>query len=104
MGSNSFDRSRRALLKALALLSGAGCAAAREAGAQDSKPKAVLKKYSKERVGYRDEPYLGRNCAKCVLYAGDGVCAILDEQVSPDGWCTQWTPATMGRNGTSRVV
>ena len=101
MGSNSFARSRRRLLKALALLSGVALGAGREAGAQDSKPKAILKKYSKERVGYRDEPYQGRTCSKCVLYAGDGNCAIVDGQVSPDGWCTQWTPATMGRSAKS---
>ena len=57
---------------------------------------AQSKKYSKERVGYRDEPYQGRTCAKCVLYAGHGECAIVEGEVSPNGWCVQWTPATMG--------
>ena len=98
MRSISFDRSRRGLLRALALLGAGAFGAALEARAQDGKPKAILKKYSKERVGYRDEPYLGRTCSKCVLYAGEGNCAIVDGQVSPDGWCTQWTPATMGRS------
>ena len=56
----------------------------------------MSKKYSKERVGYRDEPYQGRTCAKCVLYAGHGECAIVEGEVSPNGWCVQWTPATMG--------
>jgi len=103
MRSISFRRSRRGLLKAAAALVAAfGLdAAAQDAGkpaAPDAnKPKAAMKKYSKERVGYRDEPYLGRTCGKCVLYAGDGNCAIVDGQVSPDGWCTQWTPATIGR-------
>jgi hypothetical protein len=100
MRSISFDRSRRGLLRALALLGGGALGGALEGRAQDGKPKAVLKKYSKERVGYRDEPYLGRTCSKCVLYAGDGNCAIVDGQVSPDGWCTQWTPATIGRSGS----
>jgi len=57
---------------------------------------AQTKKYTKEQVGYRDEPYLGRSCAKCVLYAGHGECAIVQGAVSQDGWCVQWTPATMG--------
>ncbi len=57
---------------------------------------AQLKKYSKERVGYRDEPYQGRTCAKCVLYVGHGECAIVEGEVSANGWCLQWTPATMG--------
>lgn len=60
--------------------------------AADSKSK----KYTKERVGYRDEPYEGRSCSKCVLYAGEGDCAIVEGKVSPSGWCVQWTPATVG--------
>ena len=99
MRSTPFRRSRRGLLRVVALLGGAALGTALEAGAQDAKPKAVLKKYSKERVGYRDQPYEGRTCAKCVLYAGDGNCAIVEGQVSPDGWCMQWTPATIGQSG-----
>lgn len=98
MRSIPFRRSRRRLLKAAALLGGAAVGGALDAAAQDTKPKAVLKKYTKERVGYRDQPYEGRTCAKCVLYAGDGNCAIVEGQVSPDGWCMQWTPATIGRS------
>jgi len=51
---------------------------------------------TREEVGYRDEPYLGRTCSRCVLYAGDGKCVILSEPVNPAGWCTQWVPNTMG--------
>jgi hypothetical protein len=57
---------------------------------------AGSKKYSKERVGYRDEPYLGRACGKCVLYAGNGECTIVEGAVNIHGWCVQWTPATIG--------
>jgi len=71
-------------------------AATRDSAAQQ-KPKATLKKRSKEAVGYRDEPYEGRSCAKCVLYAGHGECVLVEGEVSPNGWCVQWTPATMGR-------
>jgi hypothetical protein len=67
-----------------------------ESSAQQ-KPKATLKKRSKEAVGYRDEPYAGRSCAKCVLYSGHGECVLVEGEVSPNGWCLQWTPATMGR-------
>jgi hypothetical protein len=56
----------------------------------------AAKKCSKERVGYRDEPYLGRTCARCVLYPGHGECAIVEGEVRPNGWCLQWTPATVG--------
>lgn len=61
---------------------------------------AQAKKYSKERVGYRDEPYQGRTCARCMLYVGDGECAIVEGQIRPDGWCVQWTPATFGQTGS----
>jgi hypothetical protein len=107
MRSISFRRSRRSLLRAVALLGGAVLGTTLEAVAQDKpkpKPKAVMKKYTKERVGYRDEPYEGRTCGKCVLYAGDGNCAIVEGQVSSNGWCTQWTPATIGQSGGPSVV
>ncbi len=105
MRSNRFRPSRRSALRAVAVAGGAVLCGALEAAAEDkAKPKAVLKKYPKERVGYRDEPYQGRTCAKCVLYAGDGNCAIVEGTVSQDGWCTQWTPATMGNAGVPPVT
>ena len=58
--------------------------------------KPGLRIRSREEVGYRDEPYLGRTCSRCVLYQGDGKCVILSELVNPNGWCTQWVPNTMG--------
>jgi hypothetical protein len=60
------------------------------------KPQLQLKKRSKESVKYQDTPYLGRTCAKCMLYAGEGRCAIIAEPVRPDGWCNQWIPPTLG--------
>jgi anaerobic selenocysteine-containing dehydrogenase len=65
------------------------------AGAQD-KPQPGLRKRSREQVRYQNEPYLGRTCSRCVLYQGDGICVILDGAVSPNGWCNQWVPNTMG--------
>ena len=100
MADSSFNPSRRRILLTLTAAGGALTTAA--ASAQTSKP--TSKKYSKERVGYRDEPYQGRTCAKCVLYAGDGNCAIVEGTVSQDGWCTQWTPATMGNAGVPPVT
>ena len=58
--------------------------------------KPGLRIRTREEVGYRDEPYLGRTCSRCVLYQGEGKCVILSDPVSPNGWCTQWVPNTMG--------
>jgi high potential iron-sulfur protein len=95
MADSNFKPVRRRFLAASAALCGA------LSGAAGAAQPAPLKKYSKERVGYRDEPYQGRTCAKCVLYAGNGECAIVEGQVSPDGWCLQWMPATRGQAPTT---
>ncbi len=87
---------RRVLLAAISVSGAALLVGGLDSNAQQ-KPKATLKKRSKEAVGYRDEPYAGRSCAKCVLYAGHGECVLVEGEVSPNGWCLQWTPATMGR-------
>ena len=60
------------------------------------KPKDPFRKRTREEVQYQAEPYLGRSCARCVLYQGNGVCVILEGAVSPEGWCNQWVPNTAG--------
>lgn len=94
MSTKPVLQSRRALLKAACMM-GAAVAAPGVAKAQ-TKPPDGLRVRSREEVGYQDEPYLGRTCAKCVLYQGYGKCVILSEAVSPTGWCKQWVPNTMG--------
>jgi hypothetical protein len=89
MGDDSVS-GRRFFLGGALLAAGAAALSLRRPGLAQSK------KYTKERVGYRDEPYEGRTCAKCVLYTGHGECAIVEGEVSPNGWCVQWTPATIG--------
>jgi ABC-type sugar transport system substrate-binding protein len=82
---------RRRLLTAVVACAGAAMASA----AAQQKP-GGMRIRTREEVGYRDEPYLGRTCSRCVLYQGDGKCVILSEPVSANGWCTQWVPNTMG--------
>jgi hypothetical protein len=84
--------------RALLMLGVAGALVSTGTPAAEQRP-GSMKKYTKERVGYRDEPYQGRTCAKCVLYNGHGECAIVEGEVSVNGWCIQWTPATMGQAG-----
>jgi hypothetical protein len=89
--------SRRALLKSAAVLAATVAVAPVAAQQNRKKPQQPgMRIRTREEVGYRDEPYLGRTCSRCVLYAGDGKCVILSEPVSPEGWCTQWVPNTMG--------
>ena len=90
MKSRPLVPARRTLLKAA--VAGAGLATASAVAQQ----KPGLRIRTREEVGYRDEPYLGRTCSRCVLYQGDGKCVILSEPVDPNGWCTQWVPNTMG--------
>ena len=85
MRSFSFSVSRRGWLRAIGALGGLALGTVLDARAEDSKSKAAGKKYTKERVGYRDEPYLGRTCAKCVLYSGDGNCVKPSVQSIQDG-------------------
>ena len=99
MEDSKFVGRRRWLLN-LALATAAAGVIAKPSAAAESK----AKKYTKERVGYRDEPYEGRTCSKCVLYAGEGECAIVEGKVSPTGWCVQWTPATVGGAAATHQV
>lgn len=93
MSQPPIDARRRRTIALLAVGVASACSAAVHAARPEPQRS---KKYTKERVGYRDEPYNGRTCGMCMLYAGDGECAIVEGVVRKEGWCTQWTPATMG--------
>ncbi|MBI1398215.1 MAG: twin-arginine translocation signal domain-containing protein [Betaproteobacteria bacterium] len=95
MNGNESGRGRRRFLGRCAVAASAAMAGT-VAAVERPKPKDALRRRTREEVGYRDEPYLGRSCAKCVLYQGHGECVILEGPVSPNGWCTQWVPASMG--------
>ncbi|MEX0960443.1 MAG: high-potential iron-sulfur protein [Burkholderiales bacterium] len=88
---------RRALLLGGAAVLGATVLPVRaiERG-PDGRYPLEMRKRTAEDVKYQSEPYKDRTCAQCVLYQGDGVCVILDFAVSPNGWCNQWVPNTMG--------
>ena len=87
-------RSRRVFLRQCVAAS--LCLPALAAAVERPKPKDPFRKRSREEVQYQAEPYLGRSCAQCVLYQGHGVCVILEDAVSPDGYCNQWVPNTAG--------
>jgi len=90
--------SRRALLKGAAVLAATVTVATpcRAAEPQEDPAARAMRIRTREEVGYRDEPYLGRTCSRCVLYAGDGQVCHPQRAGEPEGWCTQWVPNTMG--------
>ena len=96
MNRDTSSAPRRRLLRYL--LSGIAAVFTLPVLGDDAKSKLPtgLKKRPRESVGYRDFPYEKRTCAKCMLYVGDGECVIIDGKVSPEGWCNQWTPPTIG--------
>jgi High potential iron-sulfur protein len=45
---------------------------------------------------YQDKPKDGKSCAGCKMFSastsGQGVCAIVDGEIQPNGWCMAYTP------------
>ncbi len=72
---------RRVVLKVMAALAGTIAASVR---GQAKAPKAALK--------YQDSPKNGERCSACVHFVSGGQCKIVEGQISPDGWCTAYTP------------
>lgn len=62
--------------------------------------RGVAGKASKLDVYYQDKPKDGKRCATCRQYtpsaSGAGVCALVEGNVSADGWCMAYAP----RNGS----
>lgn len=53
-------------------------------------------KAEKQDFFYQDKPKEGKSCSSCRLYSvndlGKGQCAIVDGDVSPNGWCMAYSP------------
>ena len=44
---------------------------------------------------YQDRPKDGKSCSTCRLYsaaAGKGRCAVVDGEISANGWCMAYSP------------
>ena len=58
--------------------------------------KAFAAKLQKEDVAYQERPKAGRSCATCRQFSlttsGKGTCAVVEGEVSADGWCTAYSP------------
>jgi hypothetical protein len=48
-------------------------------------------KLSQEQAEYRDTPQNGEKCSNCQHFiAESNTCAVVEGEVSPDGWCKLW--------------
>ena len=48
-------------------------------------------KVSKETANYQDQPKGNDSCANCLHFMADSrSCALVEGDISPDGWCTFW--------------
>jgi len=91
MSNESSALSRRAALRQcthwLALAAAAGVA-------QAPRP-AHAAKLPKDDIFYQDKPKEGRKCADCKLFqpagSGKGSCAVVEGEVSPEGWCAAFS-------------
>ena len=58
--------------------------------------RASASKAAKGDFFYQDKPKEGKSCSLCRLYSvsdlGKGQCAVVDGEVSPNGWCMAYSP------------
>lgn len=82
--------SRRSLLKTGALLAGSTLFAALAPG----KPAFAQQKASKAAMQYQDKPKGDQQCSNCMHFVPKNSCAIVDGNISPQGWCIAWVKKT----------
>ena len=58
---------------------------------------AAAAKSQKADVAYQDKPKAGKSCASCRQFsptaAGKGTCAVVEGEVSANGWCAAYSPS-----------
>ena len=58
---------------------------------------AATAKAQKEDVAYQDRPKAGKSCASCRQFsptaAGKGICALVEGEISANGWCVAYSPS-----------
>jgi hypothetical protein len=57
---------------------------------------AAAGKAMRDDFSYQDRPKNGKSCASCRLFTpkavGLGTCALVEGEVSPNGWCMAFSP------------
>ena len=49
-------------------------------------------KVAQAAVNYQGGPRNGASCVRCSVFQAPNLCRVVDGQVSPNGWCTLFTP------------
>jgi len=76
--------SRRAALRTLAVVAGAG------ATVDFAVSSAQAAKMSQQAVAYQGSPKGAQDCSACALFQAPGSCKSVDGAISPQGWCKIW--------------
>ena len=88
---NEFTTRRIGLVRGTRLLIGAALVSS--VGWCD---RANAAKADKRDFSYQEKPKDGKSCTTCRLFSatpsGKGNCAIVDGEVSPNGWCMAYSP------------
>jgi hypothetical protein len=86
MSGKQSDRSRRTLLRALAVGAPAVLCFWTSATQADDK-------MTKARAEYQDAPNGIYSCGNCTLFVAPSSCKVVEGEVSPDGWCKAYAMA-----------
>ncbi len=52
---------------------------------------SAQQKVSKQSVNYQDEPNGAMKCSDCQQFIAPGSCKIVAGDISPNGYCVEWT-------------
>lgn len=55
-------------------------------------PALAQAKVSKQQAKYQDSPKGDHKCGECEFFIPENKCQRVTGEISPDGWCTFYTP------------
>jgi hypothetical protein len=59
-------------------------------------PRPARAKAAKADFFYQEKPKEGKSCMSCRLFvaaeSGNGSCAVVEGEISPNGWCMAYSP------------
>jgi hypothetical protein len=91
MASEPQDLSRRGFFRRAATYA-VGAAAIIQA--LEPKPATAQAKVAQSAVSYQDKPKGTQRCDGCSLFQAPKSCKVVEGDVSPQGWCSLFSPKT----------